>query len=174
MTLIRIPYTYTSPAAEPPAGTVQIEDNEFFQLLSGQKSDISETVKVRIRKALSNSGSKINLFLAAYAQKGMNRIVQVMEMADNVQRELNVPWRVHAMTTGGLSDFLDELNTERHRTVQELMGISEKFKEGGGEGDLRDVLGAAPEKVEGESTILSRRQKKNIVSFYKRKIAGNA
>ncbi len=152
-----------------------IDDQEFATFTSGQKSEISDEARKRIKKAMSDAGPKMNMFLMAYAQKGMSRLARVMRVLDSVDKELFQEYRLKFMPTGELLDLFGELNTEQHRSVKEIMDISTKFKEDSNFGSMRALDSAVPLDQEDEERAairqLSRKSKKNIIDFFKNKIA---
>jgi hypothetical protein len=146
-----------------------LENQEFAQFLTGQRNEISQETAQRIKDAMQSQNAKINLFFAAYAQKGMSRLARLMQVLDTVDTELFQAWRVNIMSNAELMDLLGELNTDRHATVKELIEISNKFD---GEKPSKNLMNDS-DKEQKEINSLTPSSKKKIIDFLKKRVVKN-
>ena len=145
-----------------------IENDEFAQFVSGQRTEVSDEVRGNIKQIMVNSKAKTDLFFAAYAQKGMSRLARVMTFLDKVDGELfTQDWRLKALTTEDLLSLYKEVSADKSRSSKELIDIVERFD---GEAGYNKVLRG--KEIESTSTTskLSKTSRAKVTAFYKSKI----
>ena len=146
-----------------------IDDQEFTDFLTGRQT-LSEKAREKIKLAMNSTDAKIKIYLAAYAHKGMDRLANLLRVLSSVESEMFQDWRIKTMDSNTLSSFLDSLYTEKSRSIKEISDISGKL-EHGLDAATRELDRQQNKENAEEEATLSRQGKKNVVSFFKNKIA---
>lgn len=165
---MRIPNNYDVRIDEEPVA-VTVMESEFANYVSGQRDDVPEDVKKKLRSAMKKAGAKTAIFLLAYAQKNMGRLARIMGALDNVDRELLQDWRYKTMDSEMLIDLMAELSVEKHRTAQEVIAVSSRFGKAG-EDYGAEIFGDEEEKIQPELRRMSRGSRRKVVDFFNRRV----
>ena len=124
---MRIPNNYDVAQDVDGSSLTVVDDSEFSQFITGQKEKLSPEMRKKVRAAMKDAGTKLNIFFMAVAQKNANRLARIMGALDCVDKELLQPWRVKTMNQDQLMDLYSELNVERHRSTKSLLELSDRF-----------------------------------------------
>lgn len=144
-----------------------IDDSEFAHFIAGKQGDLSATAKKRLRTTLRSADARVSLFLAAYAQKNMDRLARLMRSFDSVDKEIIQEWRLKTMDTGELLDLYTALSADRSRSVRELLDIS-GGKPTGSRGDPTAFLGDDEDDAAAQPSSLSKSSREKVTAFYDR------
>lgn len=159
----RIPNHYgssTAVLAKAAMPNIVVDNDEFASFVSGSK-ELTPALQTQLNKALTQSDARLKIFLSAYMQKGMGRLVSIMQGLDKTEESLMQEWRIKCADTDTLIDLFAELNDEKHATVKELLEITTKFGTTVGEDQVREQ----------PAEDLTAESRKRVIRFFKDKVA---
>jgi hypothetical protein len=104
-----------------------MDDQNFVDCVIGRKDELSLATKQRIIKSMRSYKAKMEIFLAAYAQKNANRLSRVLKAMDSVDKELFQDWRLRTMDGETLAKLLGDLIGEKSRLAMEIAKITDRF-----------------------------------------------
>jgi hypothetical protein len=104
-----------------------MDDQDFVECVIGTKDELSLETKQRVLKSMRGYKAKMEIFLAAYAQKNASRLSKVLQAMETVDKELFQEWRLRTMDGETLAKLLGDLIGEKSRLASEIVKIMDRF-----------------------------------------------
>ena len=108
-------------------GLMVVDDQDFVDCVVGTKDELPLASKQRVLKSMNGYKAKMELFLAAYAQKNASRLSKILRAIDTVDGELFQEWRLRSMDGETLAKIMAGLLGEKSRLSSEIRGILDRF-----------------------------------------------